>query len=185
MAGGLGALGLLPHAGWQWTVLPQLLVGAGLGLAVSSLTERALAGRSPQALHGGWTIASRHAGVVLGLVALTPLFTASLDRNQRDATRAGAAIVLESDIAPLEKIKVARAVLRVIDEADGRLPDVRPAVSGRGDEADAPELARVAARLQDQLERAVTSAFGPPFLLAAVFALAALVVVGARREVGL
>ena len=58
MAGGLAALGLPPHAGWGWTVAPQLLVGAGLGLTVTTLTEQALAGRSSQAVHGGWTIAS-------------------------------------------------------------------------------------------------------------------------------
>src|SRR6185295_5153938 len=38
VAGGLAGLGLLPHAGWQWTIAPQVLVGAGLGLAVSALT---------------------------------------------------------------------------------------------------------------------------------------------------
>ena len=182
IAGGLAALGLLPHAGWAWTVAPQVLVGAGLGLAVPALTESALAGRSSQAVHGGWTIASRHAGVVLGLLVLTPLFTVSLERNQRDAMRAGAGIVLDSEIAPLEKIEVARDVLRAIDEADGRLPDVRAALAGES-ERDSAEVRVVAAQLQEQLERAVTSAFGPPFLLGAGFALAALAVVGLTRNV--
>ena len=127
MAGGLAALGLLPRAGWGWTVAPQLLVGAGLGLTVGALTEQALAGRSHQAVHGGWTIVSRHAGIVLGLVVLTPVFTHELARNQDEATRAGAAIVLDSSIEPLHKIRVAHEVLRTIDAADGRLPDVRPA----------------------------------------------------------
>ena len=184
IAGGLAALGLLPHAGWGWTVAPQLLVGAGLGLTVAALTEQALAGRAHQAVHGGWTIASRHAGIVLGLVVLTPVFTHELARNQEEATRAGAAIVLDSSIEPLHKLGVAQEVLRTIDDADGRLPDVRPAFAAddAGD-ADAGELRRVGDALQQQLERAVTSAFGPPFLIAALFALAALGAVALTRDV--
>ncbi len=184
IAGGLAALGLLPHVGWWWTVLPQILVGAGLGLTVTALTEQALAGRPQQVVHGGWTIASRHAGIVVGLLVLTPVFAHELDRNQVDATRAGAAIVIDSSIRPSRKLAVARDVLRAIDEADGRLPDVRSAfASSSEDEADATELARVGNALQDRLERAVTSAFGPPFLIAAAFALAALGVVAVTRDV--
>jgi len=183
IAGGLAALGLLPDAGWGWTVAPQLFVGAGLGLTVAALTEQALAGRTHQVVHGGWTIASRHAGIVIGLVALTPLFTHELGRNQEEATRAGAAIVLDSSIKPLDKIGVARDVLRRIDDADGRLPDVRPAFAADEGSDDAGELRRVGDALQQQLERAVTKAFGPAFLLAAVFALCALAAVAVTRDV--
>ena len=172
IAGGLAALGLLPDVGWLWTVPPQLLVGAGLGLTVAALTEQALLGRTHQAVHGGWTIASRHAGIVLGLVVLTPVFTHELHRNQDEATRAGAAIVLDSSIEPLHKLGVARDVLRRIDEADGRLPDVRPAFAADSEDADAGELRRVGDALQEQLERAVTSAFGRPSCSPRVFALA-------------
>jgi predicted MFS family arabinose efflux permease len=179
VSGGLAALGLLPHAGWAWTVAPQALVGFGLGLAIAALTQRALHGRAPQAVHGGWTIAARHAGVVLGLLVLTPLFAFELDRNETEAKRAGTAILLDSAIAPLDKLRVAQDVLREIDRADGRLPDVRSALAGR----QGPEYRRVAGRLDDQLERAVTSAFGPPFLLAAGFALAGVAAVAfGRRE---
>ena len=59
IAGGLAALALMPRAGWGWTIPPQLLVGAGLGLTVGGLTELALAGRAEQVVHGGWTIAAR------------------------------------------------------------------------------------------------------------------------------
>ena len=37
--------------------------------------------------------------------------------------------------------------------------------------------------LQQQLERAVTSAFGPPFLIASLFALAALAAVALTKDV--
>ena len=66
VAGGLTGLGLLPRALIVATFPSQILVGAGLTLVLSALTETALEGRAPQAIHGGWTIASRHAGVVAG-----------------------------------------------------------------------------------------------------------------------
>ncbi len=46
VSGGLAGLAFLPRAGWEWTIAPQVLVGAGIGLALAALTERALAGRA-------------------------------------------------------------------------------------------------------------------------------------------
>jgi len=181
ISGGLASLALLPHAGWAWTLPPQVLVGTGLGLTIGALTDRALRGRWPQAVHGGWTIASRHAGVVLGLLLLTPLFAHQLDHNEVEAKRAGAAIILDSRLPPLEKFRVAGDVLRAIDRANRRLPDVQAPFRAHYDDPAGPEYRRVAARLQDQLERAVTSAFGWPFLLAAALALCGLITLAGRR----
>jgi MFS family permease len=181
VTGGLAALGVLPGSAWWWTVLPQILVGAGLGLALSALTERALHGRAPQAVHGGWTIAARHAGVVLGLLLLTPVFTTALDRNEDRALRAGAAAVLDSSIPPLEKLAVAQDVLAIVRASDREVPDVRGAFADR---PETPEYRGLEDELVSQLDRAVTAAFSRPFLLAAVLALAALVpIVLSRRSV--
>jgi MFS family permease len=181
IGGGLAALGWLPRAGAAWTVPPQLVIGFGLGLALTALTERALVGRPAQPVHGGWTIASRHAGVVLGLALLTPIFTADLERNEHDVLRAGTAVVLDSRIPPLDKIGVARDVLVAVDDAESeaRIPDVEEVVSKHDD----PAYADLAAKLQDQLDRAVTNAFSHSFLVGAVLALLALVpVLLSRRE---
>jgi hypothetical protein len=183
ISGGPAALGWLPEAGAWWTVPPQLAVGAGLGLALSALTERALAGRSSQAVHGGWTLAARHAGVVLGLLILTPIFVTDLQRNEDDALRAGTAAVLDSRIPPLDKLRVARDVLVSVDEAEqeARVPDVGEIVSKRGDDAAFHELA---VTLQDQLDRAATNACSRSFLVAALLGLAALIpILLGRREV--
>ena len=85
IAGGLAGLALLPSAELVWTLAPQVLIGLGLGLSIDSLTAAALRDRIPRALHGGWTIAARHAGVVVGLAILTPIFTADLSRAQTPA----------------------------------------------------------------------------------------------------
>jgi MFS family permease len=182
IAGGTAALGWLPHSGARWTIAPQIAVGTGLGLALSALTERALAGRSAQAVHGGWTIAARHAGIVLGLVLLTPLFTADLERNEDDALAAGTAVVLDSEIPPLQKIGVARDILVAVDKAqeDVTVPDVSEAI----DHDDDSEYRELASDLQKQLNRAVTNAFSRSFLVAAALGLFALVpIVVGRRDV--
>jgi MFS family permease len=184
IAGGLAAFGWLPHAGAGWTEPPQLAVGAGLGLAVSAMSERALAGRSAQAVQGGWTIAARHAGVVLGLLLLTPLFTTDLDRNEDNALAAGTAAVLDSRIPPLDKLTVARDIVVAVHEAkdEARIPDVRDVVGQHDD----PAYSDLASALQDQLDRAVTNSFSRAFLAAAVLGLLALApIVLGRREVSL
>jgi len=183
ISGGLAALAWLPHAGVVWTILPQIAIGAGLGLALSALTQRALAGRSGQAVHGGWTIAARHAGIVLGLLLLTPIFTSDLNRNEHDALAAGTAAVLDSRISPLDKIGVARDVLVAVNKAtaEGRIPDVKAVVGHRDDSA----YAALGNALQDQLDRAVTNAFSRSFLVSALLGLLALIpIVLGRKEVG-
>ena len=181
LAGGLAALALMPRAGWGWTIPPQLLVGAGLGLTVAGLTELALRGRADQVVHGGWTIAARHAGVVLGLVLLAPVLTTALEENRDEAIRAGAAVVLDSDIPPLDKLGVAQDVLDEVDRAEelGELPDVERTFEGRPDD---DEWRALVDGLQEQLDRAVTSAFSGPFLLAAGLTLLALVPVALMRR---
>ena len=103
VAGGLAGLGLLPGASFWWTLAPQVLIGLGLGLAVTALTHAALAGRSPQAIHGGWTIGARHLGVVLGLILLVPIFQADLEDQRDQALQSGAAIVLDSNLPPASR----------------------------------------------------------------------------------
>ena len=174
LSGGLAALALMPHAGWGWTIPPQLLVGAGLGLTVGGLTEIALRDRPDQVVHGGWTLSARHAGVVVGLLLLAPVLTSALDENRDEAIRAGAAVVLDSEIPPLEKLGVAQDVLAEVDRSNdaGELPDIDRALADRPDD---DEWRRLVGALQDELDRAVTSAFSGPFLLAAALSLCALV----------
>jgi hypothetical protein len=131
-------------------------------------------------VHGGWTLAARHAGVVLGLLLLAPVLTSALDESRDEAIRAGAAQVLDSDIAPLDKLRLAQNVLDEVDAAEesGELPDVANLFEGLPSTDD---YAALLSALQDQLDRAVTNAFSTPFLLAALLALAALVPVAVGR----
>jgi predicted MFS family arabinose efflux permease len=180
VGGGLGALALLPRSGWEWTLVPQVFIGIGVGIALASLTEQALAGAGDSVLHGGWTLAARHAGVVLGLLLLAPILTTALNTNKQEAIRAGAARVLDSHIPPLDKLAVARDVLTEVDAAkkQGNLPDVAKVFADR---PSTDEYRTLESALVDQLDRAVTNAFSRPFALAAALALLALVPLGLSR----
>lgn len=186
LAGGLAGLGLMPKALILLTLPPQILVGVGLSLVLSALTETALVGRAPQAIHGGWTIASRHAGVVAGLLLLTPVFTADLDEQRRDAIDAGTAVVLDATVRPDLKIELAGRISEQLDSEDGKVPIIDPAFEPLPeDEEDREDVIGLRTDLQDQLDRAATKAFSASFLIAAALALAALLPIGLARRVDL
>jgi MFS family permease len=183
VSGGLGGLALLPKAEVVLTLPPQILVGIGLSLVLSALTETALGGRAPQAIHGGWTISARHAGVVIGLLALTPIFTADIAQQRDDAINAGTAVILDSPVNPLLKIELAQRVADRLEGEDGKVPTLGPAFeplpSDAGERAEVEELR---GELQDQLNRGATHAFSPSFGLAALLGLLALIPIGLSRK---
>ena len=183
IAGGLVGLALLPGAELAWTIAPQVLIGLGLGLSVDALTAAALRDRIPRALHGGWTIAARHAGVVAGLAILTPIFTADLRDAQTPAEEAVASLVIDAPLPASTKIELAEGLGRQLVAERGRVPDLRPAFSDlRLPAAEAATAAALERDLEDQLERAATRAFRDAFLVAALLALLALVPALALRD---
>jgi MFS family permease len=186
VAGGLGGLALRPSAEIALTVPPQVLVGIGLALVLSALTETALQGRAPQAIHGGWTISARHAGVALGLIVLTPVFTADIADQRQDAIDAGTAIILDSRVDPLLKLELSQRLDDRLEEEEGRVPTIGPAFEPLPDDPEErAEVLGLRADLQDQLDRAATHAFSPSFGLGALLALLALVPIVIARKVEL
>jgi MFS family permease len=186
VAGGLGGLALLPEAEVALTVPPQILVGIGLALVLSALTETALHGRAPQAIHGGWTISSRHAGVAVGLIVLTPVFTADIADQRNDAIDAGTAVVLDSRVSPLLKLELSQRIDDRLEEERGRVPVIGPAFEPLpGDPEDRAEVVQLRGELQDQLDRGATHAFSASFGIAALLGLLALVPIVIARRVDL
>ena len=186
VSGGLAGLGLLPKATVLLTLPPQILVGLGLALVLSALTETALGGRAPQAIHGGWTISARHAGVVVGLLALTPIFTADIAEQRQDAIDAGTAVILDSRANPLLKLSLAQKVEDRLDGEKGKVPTIDPAFEPLPeDPGERAEVVQLRDELQDQLDRGATHAFSPSFLLGALLGLLALLPIGLARRVEL
>jgi predicted MFS family arabinose efflux permease len=187
IAGGLAALGLMPDASVALTLPPQALVGVGLALTLSALTEAALEGRSPQAIHGGWTIAARHAGVVAGLLVLTPVFTADLETERDQAERAGVAALLDSHLPPGTLFALSERIVERIEEEGERVPVLGPAFEPLPeDPGERAEAIALRGRIEDEVDAAATHAFSASFLISAGFALAALLPIAlARRRIDL
>jgi MFS family permease len=186
VSGGLGGLALLPHAEVALTLPPQLLVGVGLALVLSALTETALAGRAPQAIHGGWTISARHAGVAIGLLLVTPLFTADIAQQRRDAIDASTAVVLDARVEPLLKLELSGRIKDRLEGERGKVPTIGSAFEPLPEDPEQrAEVLRLREELQDQLDRAATHAFSPSFGLGALLGLLALVPIGLARRVDL
>lgn len=179
VAGGLTALGLLPAARFGLTIPPQLLIGIGLALSLPVLTAAALGGRDPHGTRAATTLAARHAGIVVGIALLTPLLSARLQTEQDAAQNAATSLLLDAPLPPQTKLDLGEAIGARIDASDGRLPDLAVAFDtvtpASGDEA---AFTRLEGAMDDQLERAATSAFGPPFLGAATMAALALIPIG-------
>jgi MFS family permease len=186
VSGGLGGLALLPHAEVALTLPPQLLVGVGLALVLSALTETALAGRAPQAIHGGWTISARHAGVAVGLLLVTPLFTSDIAQQRRDAIDASTAVVLDARVEPLLKLELSGRIRDRLEGERGKVPTIGSVFEPLPeDPEDRAEVLLLREELQDQLDRAATHAFSPSFGLGALLGLLALVPIGLARRVEL
>lgn len=187
LAGGLAGLAFLPNALVVLTVPPQILAGLGLALVLSALTETALHGRSDGALHAGWTLASRHAGVVVGLILLTPIFTASLDTQREAALDAGTAILLDADLPAGAKLELAQRLPEELRRSgDRQMPDLSAAFDPLPTDPDERAVVvRMRDDLGDQIERAATRAFSTSFLIAALGALLALIPILATRRLEL
>lgn len=186
VSGGLAGLAWLPGAEVALTLPPQLLIGIGLSLVLSALTETALGGRAPQAIHGGWTISARHAGVVVGLLALTPVFTADIEEQRDEAIEAGTAVILDSRVQPLLKLSLAERISEQLEGETGRVPTIGPAFRPLPeDPADRADVELLRDELQEQLNRGATHAFSPSFLIAALIGLLALIPIGLARRVDL
>ena len=80
---GLAGMAFLPATSVPWAVAALGIGGAGLGLAVPRLGRVALAGHRDLARAAARATCVRHLGLVLGLLALTPLLAANLDTAGR------------------------------------------------------------------------------------------------------
>src|SRR4051794_5568184 len=179
-------LAFLPGDNVWWTVPPQLLAGAGMGLAFPALAGELLPERTTADAATLLTI--RHVGIVIALVVLAPIVSSRLDDVTRHAQLQGVALVLDAKLPPQEKIKLAPDLLAGVDAENPRSELQNAINEHRGDFSgdEAAEYDHLASRADDTLVAAVGDAFDEAFLvaggLALLGALALLLTSGARAR---
>jgi hypothetical protein len=173
VGGGVIALALLPEAKLVWTLLPQALAGVGMGMALPSLAGGLLPERDSADAAGLLTL--RHLGIAVILAVLAPIASHNLDTATERARERGVALVLDAPLDPLEKIKLAPALLKGVDTEDPR-DGLRKAVAAhRSDVSDSERVTydELGRRADETLTDAVADAFRTAFIVTGVLALIA------------
>jgi hypothetical protein len=176
VAGGVGCLALLPGASAWWTVIPQVLAGAGMGLALPALSGELLPEHTR--MDTARLLSIRHAGIAVALAALAPLISSNLTSTIETAQEQGTAAVLDARLPPEDKIAIAPDLFAGLNTDDPRgelQAEIAKARTGL-DPDQRPELDRLGNRLDDVVTGAVRSAFRTTFIVTSGLALLAALV---------
>jgi MFS family permease len=175
LAAGLTALALVSHRQLSWVILALAACGTGLGMAFPALTEAALKSPGSRVARAARTVAARDAGLVLGLLILTPVFVDELNAARKRAIPPIAGAVLAAPVPTELKAQLAGGLLAADANApQSRLPDIGPSFAQVAAQASAPtraQLALLKARVQSLIQHAATRSFRRPLLYCALFAL--------------
>jgi MFS family permease len=178
VAGGVACLVLIPTASAWWTVIPQVLAGAGMGSALPALSGELIPERTRHDV--ARLLSIRHAGITIVLVALAPLISSELTSTIDDAREQGTAAVLDARLPPEDKIEIAPDLFGGLntDDPRGELQHSIAKVRAGLDPEQTAELDSLGDRLDDVVTDAVGSAFRPAFIVTAALALVAALVLG-------
>jgi hypothetical protein len=177
VAGGIGCLAILPGDSAWWTIAPQVLAGAGMGLALPALAGELLPELSGR--DAARVLAIRHLGIVVALAVLAPVVSSDLDDTVFTAREEGTAAVLDAKLPPEAKIELAPQLFADVntDDPRGQLErSVGDAEGSLDDPDERAELKSLAGRLDDVITGAVRDAFRIGFIVTGCFALAAALV---------
>ncbi|EHN11277.1 major facilitator superfamily MFS_1 [Patulibacter medicamentivorans] len=172
---GVLALATLPTVGPGWVVVPQLLSGVGMGMALPALAGELLPERS--ARDAARLLSLRHVGITVALLILAPVTAAQLDRTIDRTREQVVALVLDAKLPPQPKLESVGPALGEIDAEDPR-GKLKSALDGQaqrfaGDAEQAAVYADLTDRADETLIAAVNRAFRPAFLITGVLALLA------------
>jgi MFS family permease len=178
----LGLLGVAvpSHKELGWVFIALVLSGAGLGMSFTALTDAALKGRGPAAARAARTVAARDAGLVLGLLLLTPVFVHDLDGASARAVPPLAVAIYGAPMSKEVKDEVAKQMIKTYSETpQGKLPDFGPTFATvraevHPDAATTRTLAVVHTKVDAVVERVATQSFHRALRYCALFAVAVL-----------
>jgi MFS family permease len=182
LAIGLVGIAFVTHRQLAWVSIALALCGAGLGLAFTALTAAAMSGAGSATVRAGRTVAARDAGLVLGLLILTPLFVDDLNAAPNRAFPPVVAALYGALIPADVRDELGADLLKAYGSTPpASLPDLDPAFDrARADASGstAAELTVLQRKIESEIERAVTRSFRRSLLFSAGFALLVLPVLG-------
>jgi len=183
---GVLALAFLPGDEIVLTLVPQVLAGVGLGLALPALEGGLLPERTSAQAAG--LLSARHLGITAALALLAPIASAQLDRAVEETRERGAALVLDARLPPLQKLALATELGDDLDPVDARGALERRLAASASRfpaPADRAAYARLRRRADEVLLAGVNDAFRVAFLVTGTLALlAALALVVVRPALG-
>jgi MFS family permease len=181
---GLVGLSLATHLELGLVIITLALVGTGLGLAFPGLTTAALRSGGPPTARAAKTVAGRDAGIVLGLLVLTPIFVDQLNKAPNQALPAATRAVLTAPIPADLKLSLAPGLVAANRNApQSELPDFGPTftrASAHAAPSDRAALRDLHQQLDSIVQRAATSAFKLPLRIGAIFAILVLALLVVR-----
>jgi hypothetical protein len=185
VAAGLLGLSFVTHRELGSVTIALALVGSGLGLAFPGLTRAALSGAGLAAARAAKTVAARDAGIILGLLVLTPVFVNQLGKAPHHALPAATKAVFTATIPLERKIPLALGLVADYNNApQSALPDFGPTFARASAHASAAERAaldNLHTRLDSIVQTAATSAFKLPLRYGAIFVLLVLPLLAVGR----
>ncbi len=182
LSAGLMGLALLPERSVGLVAWALACCGLGLGLTVPELVRAGLGDGRHLEASGTWSVAVRHAGLVVGLALLTPFLAHDLMQAGQDLRQAGAAQLLDAPLSIQTKVSLGQELeARVTSGRGGTAALWEPF---RSREAAEPALVPLRLHLQDLLAATLTRGFRRGFMLASLLALLALppILIATRRR---
>jgi MFS family permease len=172
LAAGLAGMGFLPASDVFWVIAALAIAGVGLGLLLPRLTRRVLSDAGPSTAGAAHTVWIRHAGLVAGILLLTPLLTTDLSSAAQSAKLRGISVALHAPVSIGTKARLALDVAPTLAQTPRKqLPDFESTFRSQHD----PALTRIGRELDQVVEATMTRGFRRSYLLAALLGLLVLV----------
>jgi MFS family permease len=179
LAAGLAGMGFLPARNVLWVIAALATAGIGLGLLLPGLTRRVLSDAGPSTAGAAHTVWVRHAGLVAGILLLTPLLATDLSSAAQSAKLRGISVALDAPVSIATKARLALDIAPILAQPPReQLPDFASTLRPRHD----PALTRIGQELDQVVEATITRGFRRSYLLAALLGLLALVLLAALRN---
>jgi hypothetical protein len=170
---GVLSLAFLPVDTVAMTIVPQMVAGVGMGMALPALAGGLL--RERTAADAAQLLFVRHLGITIALLILAPVAAAQLDDAAGQVRERGTALILDANLpirAKLGLADVATANLGAIAPRDALRSSLKTARQQVGSD-DTQEFDKLGRRADETLVSAINDAFAPTFLICGALALLA------------